>query len=641
MIGYLTNFNYEFNDNVTAYGSVKYVDTDVIQLFQPAFFFGSIDINVNENPFLDDDLRQELLDAGQPIVGFAKFFDELGFRLADNNRELLQYSVGAKGQFDIGDTNFDYDVYYVYGESENVRTTPNDVITGNAMAAFDAVIDPGTGLPACRSQVPSAQGPDFEDPATFAPENCVAYNLFGFQQASQEAMDFISAPGTRSDRIDQKVFGAVFSADTNTFFNLPGGPIDFIFGYEYRKESSSTVSDALILSDVLGTAATPNNFGEFDVSDYFVEVNLPLLADVPGVKELSIDAAYRSANYSHAGSADAWKVGLLYAPAESFRLRGTIGEAVRAPSIAEAFDALSPSFSQIDDPCDADNIGDGPDRAANCAALGIPAGFQANDNVSIDILSGGNPNLVSEISDSYTAGFVWQPHFLEGFSLTADYYNIDISDAILLVSAQDILDNCVGATGGLDAGFCAQIDRDPVTRDVDLVRSGFLNASAFTTKGVELSAVYNGLSLESINLPGTIDLNFFVNRLLELDFFEFQSRPDELNAEAGEVGDPDTQYRLSATYRLDDLNINWSLRYIDRSANYDVSPTGDTPEDVSPAYTPSITTHNLSANYELTDNISVLVGIRNLTDKVPPGFISNALYDLVGRRVFFGVNARF
>ena len=171
-----------------------------------------------------------------------------------------------------------------------------------------------------------------------------------------------------------------------------------------------------------------------------MEVRLPILADMEFAKELSVDAAFRTADYSHAGTADAWQVGLVYAPFDDVRVRAQIGEAVRAPNVTEAFSPQSPGFANINDPCDADNISEDPDRAANCAALGIPAGFQANDNVSIDIISGGNPDLDSETAKSFTYGVVYTPTFLENFSVTVDYYDIEVEDAITFIQPQDILD---------------------------------------------------------------------------------------------------------------------------------------------------------------------------------------------------------
>jgi len=628
------NADYDITDRLNVYGSFKYVETDIIQLFQPIFRFGGESINVADNAFLDDATRQTLLDAGQQTATIARFFDDLGFRFADNQRELTQLVAGVKGDFNIGESKFNFDVSYVDGETENIRNTPNDLIEDNFTAALDSVVDPTTGQIVCRD--PSV--------ASVNPGACAPFNPFGLGQASAASQDFISATTTRQDVVEQQVLTATLVSDTEAFLTLPGGAIDYVLGFEYREESSETITDPLTQSGVLAGAATPNDTGEFDVSEFFVEVNLPILKDRAFARELSFGAAYRTADYSHAGSADAWKLDLVWAPFESFNFRGTIGEAVRAPNINEAFSALSPGFANINDPCDANNIGNNPNNAANCAALGIPAGFQANDNVSIDVISGGNPNLFSETSDSFTAGFVFQPNFAEGLSVSLDYYDIEIEDAILFVDPQDILDNCVGSADGLDAGFCAQITRDPATNDVSLVESGFLNASAINTAGVDVNFDYRGIELDSIGLPGSLNLTLFLNFLTELDRFEFQALPDEVNVEDGEIGDPDFQYRFTAGYRLNDLDVTWTTRFVERSFLQDLSPVaqgGDTEEDQDISFISSQTTHDISANYLINDRFSIYGGIRNVFDQTPEGFVNNPLYDIVGRRAFFGVRAKF
>ena len=625
------NVKYDINENLRAYGSVKYTESDVVQSFQPIFRFFNVVVNVQDNAFLNEGLRQQFLDQGTNFAPFSKFFDELGQRFADNDREIFQGHAGLKGDFSLGGTEVNFDVYYSNGRSENIRRTPNALIEDNFAAALDSVIDPVTGQAVCRSLTAGSVNPGA----------CVPYNPFGFNQSSQAAQDFVSATVQRDDIIKQEVLNATFVTDTGEFLNLPGGPIDLVVGFEYREESSRTITDPVTQSGVLTNAATPNSFGEFDVTEFFTEVSLPLLKESRFGHELTVDAALRVADYSPFGSADAWKVGLLYAPVESFRVRGTIGQAVRAPNIGEAFDPLSPGFENVADPCDVDRLGDDPDRAGNCAALGLPANFQANDAVSIDILSGGNPNLTPEESDSFTAGFVWQPTFLEDFSLSVDYYDIEITDAITFVTAQNVLDNCVDATGGPDANFCSQIQRDPTTLDVSLVTSGNLNAAALNTAGYEIKLDYRNLGLEALKLPGALDFRVIANFVDELEEFDFQDRPDEINVEVGELGDPEFQYTFNMTYRLDNLSATWSTRHIDRVARFDVSPGADIPEDINPAFVESQTTHDLNFNYLISDNISVYGGVRNIFDDVPPGLTNNVLYDLVGRRVNFGVRANF
>ncbi|MCK8047071.1 TonB-dependent receptor [Shewanella sp. 1CM18E] len=631
-----SSFNFDITDNIQLYSDFRFVRSDIQQQFQPSFRFGNVRINIKDNAFLNDELRQEMLDAGQTNARFAKFFDELGNRSADNKRELFRYVVGFKGGFDISETMFDYDLYYIYGETNNRRKTLNDLIPDNFVAALDSVIDPKTGLAACRSQVPSAQGDDYTDPASVNPSDCVAYNPFGLGQASAEARDWVSADITREDKITQQVIGGSLATDSEELFELQGGPVAMVVGFEFREETSTSKTDEFTKAGFLTSAATLDSYGEYDVSEYFIEVNLPILKELPFAHELSLDGAYRKADYSHAGKTEAWKVGVFYAPFEQVSLRSTLGEAVRAPNIAEAFSPRSPSFANVSDPCDADNISDDPDRIANCAKLGIPSGFEAKDNVSIDIISGGNPALKPESSTSYTGGIVWTPEFTDNLSFTADYYNIEIENAIIPVSAQSIVNNCVDATGGLDTSFCADVDRNASTHNIELVRSGYLNAAAIYTQGIEFQAAYS-LDLASFNTPGELNFSLLGNQLLELELLEYQNKPDEVNDEKGEVGNPELQFRFGIDYRLDDLTVSWNTRYIDKVVTYDVSQGGGSPEDISPSHISSMTTHDLSATYHISDNVTINAGVRNLFDSVPPGYTGNAIYDLVGRRAFLGI----
>jgi iron complex outermembrane receptor protein len=636
-----STFRHDVNDNIRLYGDFKYVDKDIAQQFQPSFRFGNVSVNATDNAFLDPVTRQRLFDNEQTgNVQFSRFFDDIGNRSAANDRKLFRIVAGVKGFFELSDTQFDFDVFGTKGETANTRRTLNDLIPTNFVASLDSVIDPSTGQAACRSQVPSAQAEGYTDPAAVNGSTCSPFNPFGFGQASAAAVDFVSGDVTREDTVTQEILGASITFDTAEFFELPGGPIGVAFGTEYRKETSETLTDEFTKAGFFTNAATPNETGEFDAEEYFMEVNLPILKGAFLAEELTIDAAFRSASYSHAGSTEAWQMGIMWAPIEDISIRGTIGESVRAPNIVEAFSPQSPGFANINDPCDADNINDDPDRIANCAALGIPAGFQANDNVSINLVSGGNPDLLPEDSESKTIGIVYTPSYIENFSMTVDLYDIEITNAINFLGAQDILDNCVDATGGPDANFCSSIDRDPATNDVGLVRSGYINASAITTRGIEAQILYS-TNLASFDLPGELRFNVSANKLLELNVFEFQDRPDEINVEEGEVGDPELQFRTGIDYRLDNWSVNYTARFIDRSATFDVSPEGGSPEDTDPGFVGSILTHDLSTTYMHDEWLELRIGIRNIGNKVTPGYSFDPLYDLLGRRAVGSATFRF
>lgn len=627
-----STLSFELNDAARFYADFKYVEADIIQQFQP--MFDNLTINVADNPYLDEDLRTILLDQGAETVQFRKFFEDWGNRYADNRRQTFRTVLGLDGVVNLGQSFVQYDLYYGYGETRNDRTTNNEIIRNrdsgisNANAAVDAIRN-ADGDIVCR---------DADAGLVNNGGECVPYNPFGIN-ANPEAVNFMTHNSNRRDVITQEYVGATFVTDSAAFFELPGGPIDVAFGFEWREETSGTKVDAFTQAGLSGSAASPDTYGEYDVTEGFVEVNLPLLAGLTGIEELSVDMAYRTADYSHSGSADAWKIGLMYAPIQDLRLRGTIGQAVRAPNITEAFSPVSPGFVNVNDPCDASRINQNPNRAENCAALGVPTDFIAQTNASIQSLSGGNENLDVESSRSWTAGVVWTPAFIEGFTATLDVYDIQIDDAIVNIGAQTIIDNCVDSTGGPSVDFCPQVTRGADSQ-LTMVTSGYVNASSIETRGVELDLNYR-TDLSAWDLPGRLSSSLFVNYLDAFVSYEFQDQPHLDNVNDGQIGDPTWQFRMTHNYRMDDWSITWVTRYIDRSALYNVTPRLESYENVGPAYVGSQTTHDLSATYYMTQNLTLNAGVRNLFDKVPPGYVSNPLYDLVGRRIFAGFKYSF
>jgi iron complex outermembrane receptor protein len=623
-----STIDFEISDSARFYSDFKVTRADIEQQFQPAFTT-STRINVNDNPYLNEELRQRLQDAGASQVTMFKFFEDWGNRSAQNRRELFRYIGGVDGVVSLDQSFLQYDVYYGYGETRNRRITENESIPGNIAAAVDTIRNVDGDI-VCRDPDAGLVNTGGE---------CVPYNPFG-QNATAEAIAFMSADVVRDDKITQEYVGATVVTDTQNLFSLPGGPVDLAFGFEWREETSETLTDEFTRRGLTRNAATPNQYGEYDVTEYFVEVNLPIFDGAFLAEELSIDMAYRGADYSHAGKADSWKVGFMWAPIEDARLRGTFGRAVRAPNISEAFSPRSPGFTNITDPCDATRIDENPNRAANCAALGVPENFQSNTNVSINLISGGNPNLDVETSDSWTLGVVWTPSSIEGFTATLDMYNIEIDDAITFIAPQSVINNCVDSEGAPSATYCSQVTRDPATNQLTAVESGYLNAAALETRGIELDLRYR-TDLQALDLPGELSSSLFINHLDSFVFYSFQDQPDLDDREEGEVGDPEWQFRLTNTYRLDNTSVSWNVRYIDRSALYNVTPRLEAYENVSPNEVGSIFTHDLSARYFVNEKFTVDFGVRNVFDKTPPGYVGNALYDLVGRRAYAGLNYRF
>ena len=636
---------YDFSPNVTGYLDAKFVRSEIQDSVKPSFTFGDYLIQP-DNAFITPELAAVI--AGRDIT-FGRFNADMGSRVNNISRETYRVVTGLRGTFETGFADFDWDLSYNYGETQNRFDATGGMIPGNYAAAIDAIRLP-TGEVVCRNMTP---GPDQTS------EPCVAFNPFG-RQNSQAAIDYVTYEATRNHTITQEVVTGLFNFDTSKFFNLQGGPIAFAGGFEYRKETSENINDPFIKSGLADSAAQPDAYGEFDVTEVFGEFNLPLLADLPFAYRLSIDGAYRYADYSTVGGAEAWKVGAVYAPARDVMFRGTYSRAVRAPNITEAFLPTTAGFFSVSDPCDVNNINADPDRAANCAADGLPGGFNSNTNASIDGTSSGNPNLDPEEAESFTYGVVLQPRWIQGLTFTADYYDIKIDKAIASIGAQDIINNCYDATGGLDANFCSLFTRG-ADNNIDFVETTFINAAMLTTKGWDFELTYqrdlDALAMDHPRLfgglRGRLSGSLSANYLKELDFFAFADRPDEIDVEKGEIGNPEWSYKSRLTWDGGGLAVTWETRFEDEVARFDVTPKPgvNSAEAIYPNYVPSQVYHDIIVRYRIdggfggADNVELFVGVNNITDEqMPYGLTGNgtaSTYELFGRSVFGGVRARF
>ena len=644
---------FDLTDNVTAYVDAKYVRSEIEDFVQPSFTFGEYLIEA-DNAFITPEIAAVV--AGRDIT-FGRFNEDIGVRTNDITRETYRIVGGLKGQFETGLADFGWDLSYNYGETQNTFEGSGNTIPGNYAAAIDSVVAPD-GTIQCRVNVPSAQYAGYEAPEGMTGDTCVPFNPFG-RQNDAAAIDYVSHDSIRTHTITQEVVSGLFNFDTSKFFNLPGGPLAFAGGFEYRKETSENINDPFVKSGLSETAPQPDAYGEFDVTEGFLEFNAPLLADAPFAYRLSIDGAYRYADYSTVGGAEAWKVGGVYAPVRDITFRGTYSRAVRAPNITEAFLPATAGFFSVTDPCDVDNIDLDPDRTANCAAAGVPGGFDSNTNASIEGVSSGNPNLNAEEAESWTAGVVLQPRWMPDFSFTADYYDIQIEDAIALIDAQDIIDNCYDASGGLDQNFCSLFSRGP-DGNIDYVSTTFVNAAALNTKGWDFEVTYSkNLDELALDHPemfggisGRITAQLTANYLDELNLFAFADRPDEIDVNKGEIGNPEWSFQSRVSYVNGPLSLSWEALYQDEVSRNEVTSTpGVNNEERSyPAYVRAQMYHDFTVRYAFenvpyTRGIEVFGGVKNAFDNtLPYGLAGNgesSIYDLYGRQFFGGIRARF
>lgn len=528
--------HYDVSDAFRPYTSVMYSDVTNAQFEQHSLTVGTS--VARDNAFLPASVLAAAGPPGGPPIFYNRWDLDGGLLDYETEKETYRIILGAEGDLSSW---LRYDVAFNRGETDRRETLSNNRLYDRYLAAVDSV-DDGSGNIVCRSNLDPASfnslpidfiSTSFDPtlgPATFTAgpnSGCLPFNPFTTDNSVNDAArDWIWQPTTSDLENTQTIVTAYLAGESSPFFEVPGGPVSFVLGGEYREEESSVAFDEISGSDrTVAWVAGTDLSGKFDVTEAFVELSAPLFGDVgPWLRGLTVDAAYRFSDYSTIGSTGTWKAGVIWDTAGGFSFRGTVSSAVRAPNVGELFEPRTNiSISLGQDPCDIDNVNLGsPTRAANCAtalnAIGVdPGTFDPLLGTFFPAIEGGNPELKEETADTQTVGFVWQPTFVEGLTISADYFNIDIEDAVIRPNQIAIFNACYDSAT-LDNIFCTLLSRDATTGAANFVELQSVNVAEIQTTGYEFSAVYQ---LPTASLG---DLRFSLNGTY-LDRLKIQKSP--------------------------------------------------------------------------------------------------------------------
>lgn len=662
--------SYEFSDALRFFVEAKYVKTKNFSFAQPSFdFFTTVQA---DNPFIPaniaalitpDNINNSLeLPSGFLPDGVLVSRDnfDLGVRGEYAERDTYRGVLGFDGRLT---DNLTYEVSYVYGQTKTQFLSTNYRLRDRYFAALDAV-DQGaftTGTPngniVCRSSLdPTAPLNDPNGfiiganttPITFTPganSGCVPLNIFGEGSPSKAALDWINVDLANRVKVQQHVVSASVSGDTGAVFELPGGPIGFALGAEYRKEKSNFVPDPFLVQDALADlAAQFPESGSFDVKEAFAEINIPVLRGMPFADILQFGAAIRVSDYSTIGSTTTWKVDGTWGPVRDIRFRGTYSEAVRAPNLTELFAPQNGTFSFIDDPCDPTNLAEGTSfRVANCnatlTALGIdPATFNPSEDpqatASLPGRTIGTPFLNEETAKTWTAGVVLRPSFIPGLVATFDWYDIKIANAITTATAQDLTNACVDQPT-LDNQFCDLITRDPSTGFVSDYLLRPLNVSQFATSGADFTINYafrpsDSLGQFNVRLAGGY-----------LDSLTFISTPGaEVDNDRTEAFAPKWNGTLDITWVKDNWSLNYGVNYFSKTRRFTTEQIEANPDLVDPKYIfyRAKWEHDVQLGFKTDDErFQFYAGVNNIFGRDPDVGELNYPSSFRGRYVYAGV----
>jgi len=576
---------------------------------------------------------------------------ENGPRINTFDNTSTQWTLGLRGTLPVID-NWSYDVYMQDGSSDQVSQRIN---WGSASKVQQAL----------RSVAP--------DRCTVTTGGCIPLNLFGAPGTITPAMlAFINQTALQTTFITQKVMSASVSGDLGAlkspFAKLP---IGMALGLEQRRTTAGNRSDgpSQVNGEVLGTGAPlPDRSGVIEFNEGFVEVQAPLIAGLPGVHALNFEGGYRDTKFETAGAANSygsWKYGFDYAPIKGLRFRAMQQRATRAPNINELFQPVVSGLStRATDPCQLALISVAQAGTAGtisnlCVQTGVPlgqVGFVPTPAAGqISNTGGGNPSLGPEEADTTTVGFVFEPAFVPGLSVTLDYYKINIDKAISSPTTNQVIDGCYSAalnpTFSPGNPFCALVLRNTANGTLNGAPGAVTQLSNLGntfTEGYDLSVNYR-LSLKEW---GRVDLGLQATQVTKNNF---KSLPSVARIECtGFYGascggpTPESKWSQRTTWQFRDITAGYNWRRIGGT-----SVEGGT---FLPAYS-SIKDYDyvdLSFAWAATKNLRLTLAVNNAFDKQPPA-VGNTIattstnsgntfpqwYDVVGRSYSVGATLKF
>lgn len=660
--------SYEIKPGLTAYAKGNFVNSKIVTQLAPtpignrAFRF-----TLDNNPFLTAAAKTALNSLGSSTAytipssspwaagtytdvdsdgdglydtvsgSFNRRLSEVGPRVSNFNFTGFQVQLGLKG--DIEAINGGFDSYFQYGNTHGSNTLLGDTSL--------ARIQQGLLL--------NAAGTACADTSN----GCVPINLFGQGNISAAAANFIKTRINSSQDYEQLYAGFNFYGDTANMFSLPAGPIGFAVGGEYRAEDFAfSPSQDLAVGNLTGFNASPPVSGRFDVYEAYAELLVPLLKDLPFVQSLDLELAGRVSDYTTQPSpVETYKVAGTWKPFDDLMLRASYNKAIRAPSVGELYAPQSNGFPTSTDNCSARANPNAATRQA-CINSGVAANLVGviAANQQTQTLSGGNPNLAPEEAKTLTVGFAYTPSWLSNFSITGDYFKIEITDAIASFggSASNVMNVCYGAVvnGNPNSPYCQAIVR-LANGSIDYISLTNQNVAKNTAEGFDIGVTYR-TTLEDMGLP---DWGSLAIRSLYTNTWDFTILPDDISAPikcadkfgtrcSGNGVNPLPRHKLltSANWKMNQFGLNLVWSHLDDVID-DAPATRYTIERIG-----AKNYWDLSADWEVSDNVAFTGGVKNLTQESYPILGGNAspsnsgypaTYNVLGRVFFLNARLRY
>jgi len=558
-------------------------------------------------------------------VAFAHRTEELP-RGTENNLTTKRASVGVEGSFETGSRYWDWNVSYMYNRNEGERIGTGSMYQPNVNQSVGPSFIDGQGVAHCGSVGNVIAGCTPWNP--LAPMGYTGPGALG----NQDVQDYLFTRFTDKMQSTTKVASANISG---SLFSLSAGDIMGAMGIEHRSEEASYDPDLMVRNgQIAGTSGQPTR-GDYALNEAYLELQVPLLADMAFARELSLDVAGRYSDYNNFGSTTNTKFGLKWKPIDSLLVRATYGTGFRAPTVENLYGGTVTTRDSYTDPCDT-TFGAAANNAqvqARCRAGGVPANFRqlaADGNPATvpgqqggtDFTSGSNEALKPETAKTWTVGLVYSPEFVSGLDLSLDWWKIRINDVIVGESATDMLNQCY--VQGVDAA-CNRFTRSRSGKTIGQVSAldrTLLNAGYQETAGYDIAVRYR--------LPELAIGKFSVSwNTTYVDYLERKNDNAEttpVRQYAGWEGNFRVRSNLNLDWQYGNLGLGWTARYYSSMQENCAYATECSNPGFSSPYTGnqginkvgSNTFHDIQMRYILPWNGTVSMGINNVFDHQGP-----------------------
>ncbi|GAB2891938.1 TonB-dependent receptor [Microbulbifer echini] len=423
--------------------------------------------------------------------------------------------------------------------------------------------------------------------------NAGRYNPFGGVQNPDSIIDAITTNLVRQGKSEFTGYDFTISGD---LVDTRNGTIAMATGIEYREEKVSDKPDDQFLRGLIFGTESVFAKASRDITSAYVEFAFPLPANF----ELSLAGRYD--DYSDFGDTTNPMASLLWTANDMLSLRASWGTGFRAPSLAQ--------------------VGLGPSQKS----LFIEDTYGCADNITFcsstdyTVVFTGNADLEPEESESFNIGAVFEP--LEGLQLSLDYWNIVQENKIEAEPAKYLYDKYCGSQESVICDRADPLKPEHSLGPIQDIYGTYLNIGEQDVSGIDLTAVYSGLSLAGGELGLRLDYSY----LAEFERVGLGSTEDPITEDlAGEYEYPQHRWTATADWSLNNFGFSAGVNYIGEFEDIPDLGVSRTDRTVN-----SFMTVNFQARYTGFNNMIVSLGAENLFDEDPAFAIGDGENDLYG-----------